>query len=111
MNRPPPPTTLPPKGKHPMRVMGEFCALLWGPSKHSRPQPQPAQHSVPQAQPQPPQPPPLTSPLAARTQVHEIALPPEQALAQGLPPGVVLRRTTIDEICVLPSPHQHSHPS
>lgn len=80
------------RGKHPMRSVGEFCALLWGPSK---PKPLPP-HPVPsQSSPQPHSTIPV---IAARTKVEEVILPADAAQAQGLPPGAVLRRTTIDEI-------------
>lgn len=77
-----------------MRAVGEFCALLWGPSEKSRQQSPRAnglQHNN------------LISPvIATRAQVQEVILPPEVAQAQGLPPGIVLRRTTIDEIRAAP---------
>jgi hypothetical protein len=46
---------------------------------------------------------PIAPVIAARANVQEVVLPAEVALAQGLPAGSVLRRTTIDEICVVPN--------
>lgn len=114
--------SVPKRGKHPMRAVGEFCAMLWGPSGKGgggRPQPRPGMPAgVPNAADfghagvngignQPPgvgdgQGQGAVPVIAKRANVEEVILSPEMARAQGLPLGVVLRRTTIDEICVVP---------
>jgi hypothetical protein len=85
-----------------MRVMGELCAWLWGPSRKSVVG-SGMGSGVGRVQPQANLAAPISPVIAARANVEEVVLPAEVALAQGLPAGSVLRRTTIDEICVVPN--------